>query len=394
MQKQKISLNTSKILKTGFITLILAVLLLPLYASIFNTAKPIHAHAPSTSAYGMTCVEVNTGRVLYQHNAHGRRAPASTTKIVTAIAVIENTPDLSRVHKIPDSAVGVEGSSIYLARGEQLSVRDLLYGLMLQSGNDCAEALALITSGSKEKFADLMNATARKAGAKNSNFVTPHGLDAAHHYTTAYDLAMISAYALKNPEFAQIVKTQKYTDAPYADRGYNRIITNKNRLLSSFEGCDGVKTGFTKKAGRCYVSSATRGDIQVVCAVLNCGPMFEDCARIMETAFNEFSMQQVLSPREPLGHVNVSNSRTQRIACGVPESIRYPLTKDEAAQLQFKLNLPESLSAPVKIGAEAGSIQVFMQNSLLFETKLYTIESADSLNLWDRLKDIADKWSV
>jgi len=349
--------------------------------------------AVSTSAESMALLEVSTGRVLYQKNMHHRQAPASTTKILTAITVIENTPDLDAAHKVPDSAVGVEGSSIYLAHGEQLSVRDLLYGLMLQSGNDCAESLAIIVGGGKEKFAGLMNETAQKIGAQNSNFVTPHGLDAQNHYTTAYDLALISAYALKNPDFQQIVRTKKHS-APWHGHDYNRVIVNKNKLLNSFEGCDGVKTGFTKKAGRCLVSSATRSNMQVVCAVLNCGPMFEDCARLMETAFSEFSSTEVLKKGETLARLPVSASKSESIALGVAESVCFPLRKTELSALQFACETVQNAKAPVPCGKESGKIQVLLENELLFTAKLYTIESAESLSLCDRLKDIAGQWTA
>jgi len=340
----------------------------------------------------MATLEVSTGRVLYQKNMHAKLAPASTTKILTALVVIESISDLDKVHAIPDSAVGVEGSSIYLERGEKISVRDLLYGLMLQSGNDCAESLAIITAGSKEKFAALMNETAKRIGALNSNFVTPHGLDAEGHYTTAYDLALISAHALRNEEFAQISRTKKHS-APYGDRDYNRVIINKNKLLSSYEGCDGVKTGFTRKAGRTFVASATRGDMQVVCAVLNCGPMFEDSARLMTAAFNEFTMTPLTRRGDIVARVKVDKGRNIDVAVGAKEAVYYPLRTSEADALQHKIILPQSVKAPVRLGAEIGKKQIYLANELIYSVELVTVEAADSDNLVDRLRDIAERWS-
>ena len=168
-------------------------------------------------------------------NENERLPMASTTKVVTAIAVIENN-DLTKTVTVPKAAVGVEGSSMYLKEGEKYTVKDLLCGLMLRSGNDCAVALALDTSGGIEEFAELMNGIASKLKLTNSHFVNPHGLPENNHYTSAYDLAIITAYALKNKEFSEIVKSKNYT------LSNGNTIINKNKLLSSLEGCDGVKT--------------------------------------------------------------------------------------------------------------------------------------------------------
>ena len=354
-------------------------------------------HATATamsSAEGMAVIEVKSGRVLYSKNMHKVLAPASTTKILTAIVVLENVDCLDTPHKIPDSAIGVEGSSIYLQKGEKLSVRDLLYGLMLQSGNDCAEALAIITAGSKEKFAVLMNETAKKAGAINSNFVTPHGLDAKGHMTTAYDLAKISAYAMHNKDFATIVATKKHS-CPYGDREYNRVIVNKNRLLNSYDGADGVKTGYTKKAGRTFVGSATRNNMQVVCAVLNCGPMFEDTARLLNAAFNEFSLTE-LGKRGDTNSafaVPVTDSKKDNALLTNKEVGLYPLRESELASIEIKANKPSTLKAPQKQGDIVGDVEYYLENQLIFKTDLVIIEDVESLSLVDRLKDIATNWN-
>ena len=387
-------IKKSTLQKTMFVGMVLltmcAVLLINnVFAPFTGT---VEAAQHGTSAECMALLEVTTGRVLYQKNMHTKRAPASTTKILTAIVVIENTQDLDKLHKIPDSAVGVEGSSIYLERGEELSVRDLLYGLMLQSGNDCAESLAIITAGSKEKFSEMMNATAKRIGAQNSNFVTAHGLDAEGHYTSAYDLALISCYALQNADFAEIAKTKKHS-APWKGRDYDRVIVNKNKLLKSFEGCDGVKTGYTKKAGRTFVSSATRNGMQVVCAVLNCGPMFEDTARLMNAAFNEFTMYTPASKNEVVANLAVEKSRTSSVALGVVNPSCYPLRESEIAQLKLEVEVPSSKEAPIHLGENVGKIKISLDNNLLFEVKLFTMEVADSLSLKDALKDIADRWN-
>lgn len=350
------------------------------------------AYADSaTSAASMALLEVTTGRVLYQKNPNVKRPMASTTKVVTAITVLENAKaaDIVTVDK---RAVGVEGSSIYLEAGEKLSVLDLLYGLMLQSGNDAATALAIHTAGSVEAFAALMNKTAQKAGAINSNFTNPHGLHNDNHYTTAHDLALITCFAMKNPLFKDIVST-KIHKAPWANRDYGRVIVNKNKLLSTYSGCDGVKTGFTKKAGRCYVSSATRDNMQVVCVVLNCGPMFEDCARLMDAAFSEYKMTTVLEPHNYIGEIPVVNSKKTAVKVCTQSECNYPLKADEQYSIFKKYDIPSSLTAPVPRNTAVGNIKIYLGNQLLFTEKIYTIEDVKKLSIQDYLDDIIGQWT-
>lgn len=256
-------------------------------AVCMNSYSYSSAEAYSTSAHSAIVVERGTGKVLYEKNADERLPIASTTKILTAITVIRYGGDLEREVTVPDCAVGVEGSSIYLQKDERLRVIDLLYGLMLQSGNDCAVALACLTSGSVENFAMLMNHVARKAGASDSHFANPHGLPDDEHFSTARDMAAISSFAMANETFRSIVSTKVYKDCPYAGRDYNRVITNKNKMLTMLEGGNGIKTGYTKAAGRCLISSAERDGKEVICVVLSCGPMFEESCGLIEDAFSE-----------------------------------------------------------------------------------------------------------
>ncbi|MCL1901926.1 MAG: D-alanyl-D-alanine carboxypeptidase, partial [Firmicutes bacterium] len=230
-----------------------------------NLKTNITANAQS-SAQSMIVINAENNQILLEQNAYQKLAMASTTKIVTAITVLEYCR-LNDIVKVDVKAVGIEGSSIYLQKDEELTVLQVLYGLMLQSGNDCAAALAIHCAGSVEEFAKLMNKVAIKAGAEDSNFVTPHGLDHKDHYTTAYDLAVISAYAMKNEDFRQIVGTKR-VEIPWQGRDYNRVVVNKNKILNQYVGGNGIKTGYTKKAGRCLVSSAKRGDLELICVVL------------------------------------------------------------------------------------------------------------------------------
>jgi len=264
-------------------------------ASATAQASQYAGTSPSTSAQAMCTMDLETGRVFFEHNADVALPLASTTKIVTAIAAIESFAeagrDLDEKFKVNDGAVGIEGTSIYIQKGELLSARELLLGLMLRSGNDAANALALATAPSIAEFAIIMNQTAARAGATASNFKNPHGLHEEGHYTTARDLGRITAYAMKNPTFAEIVATKK---ARIDGVEYQRVLYNKNRLLNSLDGCVGVKTGFTKKAGRCYVSAREKGGQTTLCVVLNCGPMFEEAAALMTEAAKRFPIRKLI----------------------------------------------------------------------------------------------------
>lgn len=237
-----------------------------------------------SSATAMALIDGDTGELIFSKNCDAKREPASTTKICTAITVLDNYTMLDIPVPIPDEAIGAEGSSVYLQKGEMLSVRDLLYGLMLQSGNDCAVSLAVIVGGSVNGFAELMNQTAKKVGAVNTNFTNPHGLPDENHYTTARDLCAISRYAMQNEQFRSIVSAKRHT-MPYCNHDYNRSFPNKNKILFDYEGGNGIKTGYTRRAGRCLVSSATRNGKTYICTVFNCGDMFEECMRLMDRAF-------------------------------------------------------------------------------------------------------------
>lgn len=376
----------------------LAFLVVAVIAAVIFTVTSVAGRASAEIVYTgsaecMIVMERDTERVLNEKNADKKRPMASTTKIATAITVIDNVTDLDKIVRVPAAAVGVEGSSIYLEKDEELTVRDLLYGLMLQSGNDCAAALAITTAGSIENFAALMNETAAKVGADNTNFVNPHGLHHDEHYTTARDLGKITAYAMKNTIFREIVGTKRYV-MPWKDREYDRVIVNKNKILSTYEGGDGVKTGYTKKAGRCLVASATRDGMIVIAVVLNCGPMFEDCRQLLDGAFAEYSLKDV-SKAVDLSSVSaiVTDGKAQSTRLETEKGLFYPLTESEYGAIRFEVSGVDSMSAPVHIGDENGKIKFYSGNRLLFERKLYSIEEVASLDYSDILYDIVGRWN-
>ena len=317
-------------------------------------------------------IETLSNRVLYGKNAYDKMYMASTTKILTAITVIENA-DVNEVVTVTAETVGVEGSSIYLEAGEKMTVKDLLYGLMLRSGNDCAETLAVYCSGSIADFVSLMNDTAEKIGATSSNFVNPHGLHDDEHYTTAYDLALITCYALKNPIFREIVSA-KYADVPFTTRNSKRRLINKNKMLSRLEGCTGVKTGYTKKAGRCLVTSCERQGMEVVCVVLNCGPMWDVSEKLINSAFNDYKNYKLVESDNVVGFMKYGDNKS--CALYVKNDVILPLTDYEYENVIIKYDYPEYCGEKFKKDEEMGKVEIYCENNLLFSEKIYTIIGA------------------
>ena len=262
-------------MKKHKVLFILSLSFLSAFLPIVTMLSPISAKAQQFSS--AECVmEVDSRRILYQEHGDVRLPMASTTKIATAISVIDSGIEVEKTVQIPHSAVGIEGSSVYLKEGEEYSIKDLLYGLMLRSGNDCAVALAETVDGSIGAFATRMNETAQRAGALNTHFINPHGLPAKLHYTTAVDLSLITAYAMQNPLFCSIVATKYYQP---------RAWQNKNKMLTQYDGAIGVKTGYTKQAGKCLVSAAERDGMRLVVTVLNCPTAYERTKALFDDAF-------------------------------------------------------------------------------------------------------------
>lgn len=343
-----------------------------------------------TSANGMCVMESTTGRVLYSKNENKQMPMASTTKIMTAITAIENCKNLDEEFEISPKAVGISGTSIYLRKGETMSMRDLLYGLMLVSGNDASVAIGEKISGDAKKFVELMNMTAKKIGANNTHFDNTHGLDSENHYTTAYDLALITSYALHNDTFKDIVST-KNTKITNKD-GKTRYLKNKNKLLYLLEGCNGVKTGYTDDAGRCLVSSCERDEMNVVCVVLNCRPMFEESQVLLNKAFEEYKMVDLTKGYDYKKSIPVIEGRQEEIEIGTYEHYFYPLRADEEEKIEYEYSIQKSIEAPITKGSEVGQVKIFVNKNLQFSEKIYTMENVRRKSIWDKIKFLVDEW--
>lgn len=341
--------------------------------------------AAGTSAKACVVMEAGSGRILYSKNPDERLPEASTTKIMTALVVAENA-DADTVVRVPEQAQGVEGSSVYLRAGEHLTVKELLYGLMLQSGNDCAVALALTVGGSIENFAAMMNDKAASLGCGNTNFVNPHGLPDDNHYTSARDLAVISAAAMNNPLVKEIVSTKKI-NISNEGYGYDRVIVNKNKILSSFEGANGVKTGYTKKAGRCFVGAAERNGMQLIAVVLNCGPMFEESMSLMDEMFDKYEMKNLAEGVAIPKCVAVKKGRSGSVEVACESEMRFPLKKDgsENGKIRRTLSMTDVLKAPVGKGDKAGELKVSFDNRLIFSSNIVTLNKVEKAGIFSRL---------
>lgn len=330
--------------------LLLFCLAVMLLCGAFGLSSPIRA---SASAGAEIAMELTTRTVLTESNADKRMPMASTTKIMTAIIIAEDC-NLDEEITVPDAAVGVEGSSIYLKKDERIDVRDLLYGLMLRSGNDSAVALAIHHSGSVENFVTVMNERAKRIGADNTNFKNPSGLPDDEHYTTARDLCNIACYAMNNEIFREVVSSKSHV-------GKFRSFENKNKMLYRYEGANGVKTGYTLKAGRCLVSSAERDGMDVVTVVLNCYDMYERSSAILDRCFYAYKLLE-------LNENTVFMS--DRVLCKLSKTQNLVVKNTESLQIRIKSTVTEK---KIKKGDRVGILEIYDANGLIFSDNLYSI---------------------
>lgn len=331
------------------------------YSLAHTTPREQAAQSLSVSAGGAVLIEAGSNKVLYSVNPHRKLPMASTTKVMTALLAIENC-DLDTLFTVPDEAYGIEGSSIYLEKDEQISVRDLLYGLMLSSGNDAAVTLAINIGGSVQGFADMMNERAKIIGANNTNFITPNGLHNENHYTTAYDLALICSEAMRSDDFRTIVGTTYHKTTT---GNHQRTLKNKNKILWQYDGGNGIKTGYTKDAGKCLTFAAVRGEMQLIGVVLNCYDMFPSAMKLMDYGFENYEMLKLVSADQVVGRAYVQGAKNSILAILAKEDIMIPVRKNSQDAPSVRIDINESLSAPIKAGETVGVIEVWEGETLL-----------------------------
>lgn len=363
-------------------------ILIAIFLSSFK--MNVMAKEISSSAKGMVVIEGNSSEVLYSKNENLELPMASTTKIVTAIVAIENASDLDEKFVVSEKAIGIEGTSIYLKSGEKLSLRELLYGLILASGNDCAVAIAEHIGG-LDNFVGLMNQFATNLGLEHTSFKNPHGLDEDGHYTSAYDLGMMTAYALRNPIFREIVSTERMV-IEKNDLYQARYLKHKNRLLFTDENCIGVKTGFTDNAGRCLVNAHEENGLQIISVVLNCQPMFEECDRLTKLAMSEYMMKEFVLPYNFVSNIEIDKSPKSEIGIITVAGFKKPILKSEENEYEVKYIMPDRLVAPIELNQGVGSVQVLYKGDVIYDGELITIEGAQNNDMKYLFDNIIDKW--
>lgn len=335
------------------------------------------------SAVSAVVIEAETGTVLYSKNMSEQRAMASTTKIMTAILTIE-AGDLDREFTVDSLAIMVEGTSMGLREGDRVSRRDLLYGIMLPSGNDAANAAAVSVSGSVPAFVNKMNEKAGALGLNNTHFANPSGLDASGHYTTAYDLAMLTAYAMKNELFREIACC-KSMELEYGNPPYKRTLYNSNKMLTRYDGAVGVKPGFTDNARRCLVSAAERDGTTLIAVTLNASDDWNDHTKMLNYGFTQVSAY----PLETGCSAKVAVAGTGESVGVYADNAALSLTAVQRQRLERKVLLPRMVYGAVSKGQKLGTIEYLLDGKIVKSVNLYAdsdvAEEDGKLSLWQRV---------
>jgi len=313
---------------------------------------PCRAAAVSTSATSAILMDADSGRVLYEQNADAEMLIASTTKIMTALVAIREG-DLAETVKVSRKAAYTEGSSMYLKEGEELTLETLLYGLMLCSGNDAAVAVAEAVGGSEDGFVRMMNETARELGMEHTSFANPNGLDHENHYSTARDMAVLACAAMENTTLVRIVSTRNVTIG-------GRTMTNHNKLLSYMDGCVGLKTGYTKAAGRTLVSCAERNGQRLVAVTLQDGNDWADHQALFEYGFSTYPAKRAAVLGQPVTRAAVQNGLRSTVPLVAADSFSWPLAAGEKLETRFEL---PDLQAPIHAGSKVGQMVVLLNGA-------------------------------
>lgn len=332
---------------------------------------------PAITAHAAILFENTTGTVLYGKNEHVRRSPASLTKIMTALLAFESGR-MDDTVTISRRAAGLGGSSLYLKEGQQIPLRELMYGMLLRSGNDAAVAVAEHIAGSVSAFVGMMNQRADELGATNTRFANPHGLDAHNHYSTAFDLTMLSRTALWHKDFAEIVGTVDHT---YEEKGITW--RNTNRLLWSYTGAEGIKTGTTGQAGNCLAAAASREGMQLITVVLGSANRWRDTTTLLDYAFDNFDKVVVAEKGALLAQVSLPHGK-QPLAIVPARDIEVIVSDQNSADISTQLHLAP-IKLPIKKGAQIGTYEVYSGTATLASIPLRAANGVGRLTLWRML---------
>jgi D-alanyl-D-alanine carboxypeptidase (penicillin-binding protein 5/6) len=343
------------------------------------------ATGPEVTAQSAVLMDFTTGQILYQKEANQPCPPASTTKILTALVALEHG-DLQQKITTSKTASHTEGSSIYLSEGECHTLEELLYGVLLSSGNDASLAVAEGLAGSEARFAQWMNEKAAAIGAKSSSFKNCNGLPKEGHYTTASDLALITRYALNNPVFESIVKTKK-KDILWPGRDENKVLFNHNKLLWRYQYADGVKTGYTREAGKCLVASATKNGQRLIAVVFNSKLIYDDSAKLFDYGFANYQLINLVSAQENIGNINVVSGIKGQIPVLPNRSLTMLFRKGTEARIKVALEMRKSIEAPVERMQQVGEIQVKLGDEILETVPVVAAESVPRKGFLQKIID-------
>ena len=342
-----------------------------------------------SAAKGAVLIEASSGRVLLEKDKDEKLPNASTTKIMTAIITLEQ-PNLDEMFTVDAEAIKVEGSSMGLIEGDKVTLRTLAWGMLLASGNDAANAAAAKICGSQQAFCERMNQKAAELGMRNTHFSSPSGLENGEHYTTAYDLALLARYAMKNEVFAEMVSS-KSAKLYFGDPPYHRWLTNHNRLLWQCEDCIGIKTGFTKAAGRCLVSAAQRDGLTLIAVTLGCPDDFNTHHAIYNECFEMLEFVDFDDMTRQLS-VAVTGAEQPRVAVRPMWQPGAYLTEKERQNVELSITMQPFLYAPVSEGSVVGSAEIRLDDTMLSKTPLIAAQNVPSRyietrSIIERVKD-------
>lgn len=340
--------------------------------------------ATDVSAKSAILYEPKTETILFSKDIHRTREIASTTKIMTAVVVLENA-ELDEIVTVPKSCTGIEGTSLYLKEGEKLSVSDLLYGMLLKSGNDAATVLAhYVGDGSVQDFVGMMNEKADSIGLFDTHFKNPSGLPDDGHYSTAYDMARLTAYAMENPSFSEIVATKEKTIT-------GRSLKNHNKLLWLYNGANGVKTGFTKAAGRCLVSSAERDGLELIAVTLSAPNDWNDHEALFDYGFSNYELYSE-NKFDEVTSLSVVGGKSATVNVSVKEHTYFLAEKNDV--FERKVLIPKFIYAPVKAGDEVGKIIYKVNGEKVCSVSIISDDTVDFLekkNFFEKILDFIMK---
>ena len=343
------------------------------------------ASSPFVHAASACLIDVRSGRILYEKNGQQPMRIASLTKIVTGWIAIKSGK-LNTMVTVSNFAARQEGSSVYLRSGERVKMHDLLYAMMMRSGNDAAMAIAEAVAGSNQRFAQLMNEEARRLHLAHTHFANPHGLDQKGHYASADDLATMTAAALRNPVFHQVVNTKYYRIQRSTEPAGTRL-KNKNKLLWMMEGADGVKTGYTKAAGRCLAASASRSGRQVALVLLDDPSDWVDAKNLLNYGLQAYRLVDVATIRQRPLRLPIRDGIRPSVAVVPINRILYPLRVDEAAAVTYRIT-QKKIRAPIHTGDKLGDICVTLHGQALGKTALVAAEDMPANSWWGKLRGL------